>query len=263
MKVSIVVNCDTRDGFLNSETSAEHMFDGCKSKDFLTHGIRNKIKFFDGFDHEVILYVDEHGMIDRDFVEELHWLADSLVIRSHTSENNFNDYNYLRALFMASGDIICHVDQDTACFASSQQSVQNLIDLLNDFSFVSYPSHWSPRAVHDESFGKRTWASTRFFLCKRETLKWDVLLQCLKEPEWAYQTFGDSPRRLNWLEHFLSLANSDSVYYPPMNLDQLAIFSWKNYRSGVLKELNGMNYEGVKNFINNHGGIVYPNDLAI
>jgi hypothetical protein len=162
---------------------------------------------------------------------------------------------------MADGDIICHVDQDTNCFTSSKGYVEELIGYLDNFKFVSYPSHWTPKAVVDASFGSRTWASTRFFMCKKETLNFDVLKKCIAEPEWAYLTYGDSPRRCNWLEHFLSLVNNDSCFYPPIKLHKGAIFSWSSYKTGTLNMLNNADYEQVKQWIIHHGGIQYPVDV--
>lgn len=257
--ISIVINADTR----SENSTAEHMFNGCVNEDFLIDGVINKIKFFDGFDKEVILFIDEHNIIPKQLLSDLRYLVDTLVVRTHTHEHAFNDLNYLAALHLARGKYICHFDQDTAAFRGRYIAISSFIKMLDFYSFVSYPSHWYPRAVHDESFGKRTWASTRFFMCKRETLKFDVLRACIDEPEWAYKTFGDSPRRCNWLEHFLSLSNNDSVYYPPMNSDDCRIFSWGNYKKGTLNMLNKMKYEDVVNWIAEQGGINYPVDVTI
>jgi len=262
MTISIVINADTRDGFDQDTSSTNGLFSGCKSVDFLYEGVINKINFWRGFNTEVIVYIDVHNPLNEELLDDLSEICDTLVIRRHTSETNFNDYNYLRSLYMASGDIICHVDQDTMCFAREAQSPQELIDMLETNKFVSYPSPWTPRAVHDESFGKRTWASTRFFICKKEALKFKELENCIKEPEWGYAKYGDSPRRCNWLEHFLSLVNEDSVFYPPPS-PNYTIFSWGNYKVGTIPILNSMNFEQVNDFVNNNGGIVYPNDLYL
>lgn len=266
--ISIVINCDTRSGFMENESSAETMFNGCRSVDFLIEGVANKIKFFEGFEKEVILYIDQHEEIPEGVLNTIRGMVDTLVIRKHDKKfgdrknyANFNDLNYLSALFMARGQVVCHFDQDCAAFTKDKESVEELIKMLDDYKFISYPSHCSPRAVYDPSFGNRTWASTRFFLCKRETLRFDTLLDCIIEPEWAYKTFGDSSRRCNWLEHFLSLANNDSVYYPPMELDKRAIFCWGNYKAGTLERLNKMNYDEVKKYTEEMGGISYPCDL--
>lgn len=257
MKISIVINADTRD----QKDEMGGMFSGVVSEDFLTHGVQNKIDFFNGFDKEVILHIDEHNPVSEELTAKLTNLSDKLIIRKHTDEHSFNDWNYCRALSMATGDFVCHVDQDTACFTSGKEYVDELINHLNVYNFVSYPSHWTPKAVHDETFGKRTWASTRFFICKRESLKLDELAECIKEPEWGYTKYGDSPRRCNWTEHFLSLINEDSVYYPPVELHKGAIFSWSKYKQGTLAILNQMPYEEIKQWIIHRGNIQYPVDV--
>jgi hypothetical protein len=98
MRISLVINCDTRAGFLNNESSAEKMFEGCRSVDFLIEGVRNKIKFFEGFDKEVIVFVDEHEIIPQDVMNELRFMVDTVVVRKHDkkfgdiqSYDKFND----------------------------------------------------------------------------------------------------------------------------------------------------------------------------
>lgn len=258
MKISIVVNCDSR----SRNDNAEKMFSGCVNFDFLTEGLRNKIGFFKGFDLELIVYVDKHEEIPIEILENLYWQSDVLVIRKHTNENSFNDWNYWRALSMASGDIVCHMDQDTAAFTNSPEPINEMIKLLDKFAFVSYPSHWTPNPVQDDSFGGLFWASTRFFMCRRETLKLDELKKCIENPDWMYDKYGDSPRRVNWTEHFLAKINGNSVFYPAMNLDTHAIFSFGSYKAALLKELNNMNYEEIKNWLNSHP-IGYPCDVHV
>lgn len=253
--ISIVINCDTRD----ERGEQGGLFNGAVNMDFLTDGVYNKIKFFEGFDKEVILFIDKHNEIPKDVLDYVYSICDTVVVRRHTHEHAFNDYNYLSALSLARGKYIAHFDQDTAAFTSSTEPIQNIINLLEDYRFVSYPSYWSPNAVHDPSFGGRMWASTRFFMCKRETLKFDVLKACIEEPEWAYKTFGDVPRRCNWLEHFLTLANNNSVYYPPLQTEKYTIFTWERYERWTLKRLNELPYEEIFNWHNTHP-IFYPNN---
>lgn len=257
MKISIVINVDNRP----QNDVAETMFNGTVNEDYLVDGVQNKINYFNGFDKELIVYLDKHTEISPNVENYLKSVCDILVIRNHTSEPSFNCWNYWRALSMATGDIVAHFDQDTASFTSSEESVQELIDLLSQYKFISYPSWWSPRAVTDDSFGQRTWASTRFFLCKRETLKLDELKKCIEEPNWGYEKYGDSPRRLNWVEHFLTLINEDSCYYPPMDANKRAIFCWSAYQKGTLGKMNNMTFNEVIEFINNKGGINYPCDV--
>lgn len=255
--ISIVINCDTR----AEKSEQTGLFNGAVNLDFLTDGIANKIAFFKGFETETIVFIDEHLPVPEKTIEYLRSIVDTLVIRKHTSEPSFNDWNYWKAFAMASGDIVCHMDQDTACFTSGKEYVEELISHLNTFSFVSYPSHWTPKAVDDPSFGKRTWASTRFFICRRESLKLNELENCIREPEWGYAKYGDSPRRVNWTEHYLTLINEDSCFYPPIEPKKGLIFSWSTYESYTLRRLNLLPYNDVANWVTGQGGINYPVDV--
>ena len=195
---------------------------------------------------------------------KLHELADVLILRDHTDEAGFNDNNYIRALQLATGNILIHFDQDTAMFTSSKEAVEGLIRYLDAFDFVSYPSYWSPLPVHDESFD-HTWVSTRFFMCKRESLDLPEITKCLKDYDYWCTTYPVN-RKCHWLEHLIgSIAKyrNQKVFYPPIELEHYAIFSWGSYKKGTLKMLNNMKYKEVKEWIAKNGGIVYPNDLHI
>lgn len=259
MLISLCINCDTRPERNNLSGDS---LTGVVNEDFLTDGIFNKIRFLYGFEFEVIVFIDEHLPIPEKSLDYIRSICDCVVIRKHTQEDKFNDYNFLASMYLGRGDYIMHVDQDTSMFARDKEYLQELINLLETYKFVSYPSYWSPRAVHDDSFGKRTWASTRFFICKRETLQFDTLIHCLKDADWAYATFGDSPRRCNWLEHFLSLANNDSVFYPPIEPQKGIIFSWGRYEKWTLRRLNEYSYDEIIKFLEAHP-IQYPNDVYV
>ena len=263
--ISIIINVDTRPP--KDEIGA--MFNGVVSRDFLVDGVIGKQKFFTGFRTETILFIDEHQPVDAGTLAALHEICDKVVLSKHSKhyrgiENfgGFNDVNFLHALSLSRGSYICHVDGDCCAFSKDQSAVQEMLDMLDEWKFVSYPSQWSPRAIDDPTFGNRTWASTRFFLCKRESVKFDILERCIMEPEWAYSVYGDSPRRCNWLEHFLSLTNEDSVFYPKVDIQKLAIFCWDKYISGTNMRLNSMEYGDVVDYIFKCGGIHYPNDLS-
>lgn len=256
--ISVVINVDTRP----SKAEQGGMFNGVCNEDFLTDGILNKMKFFAGFDIETIVFVDEHLALSEKVFYYLSSVTNCLVIRSHTKEHAFNDMNYLSALSLARGKYVVHFDQDVAAFTSSPAPIQKMIDLLEKYKFVSYPSYWSPNAVDDPSFGGRMWASTRFFICKRETLKFDILRACIEEPNWAYETFGDVPRRCNWLEHFLTLTNGNSVYYPPLEMDKYTIFTWEKYATGTLKMLNDYSYDQIAEWHISHP-MFYPNNVNV
>lgn len=259
MKISIVINCDTRPP---RDTFGGSNLMGVVNRDFLIDGVLNKKKFFEGFDTETILFIDEHERIDNETLDRLREITDTIVIRKHTEWNLYNDDYYIQALEMARGDYIFHFDQDTAAFTCASGWIQYLIDLLDRYDYVSYPSHWTPIAITDDSFDY-VWASTRFFCCKRETLDFTELRKCLGDYDYAYATYPAS-RKCGWTEHYLGLIakyKGKGVYYPHINYDQYMVFCWANYRSGLLKELNNMPYEEVKMFVLNRGGIHYPNDV--
>lgn len=254
MKISAVINVDTRP----QRDSIDSMFNGVCNLDFLVDGVKNKIKFLDGFDKEIILYVDQHTPIPYEKLIELNGITDVLVIRKHTDEPSFNDWNYIRALQMASGDIVMHFDQDCAAFSSGKEAVEEMIGLLDRYDYVSYPSHWTPKAVVDNTFNYM-WVSTRFFVCKRQTLNFPEIIKCLTDYEYFCSTYKPS-RACPWTEHFLGLISNSNVFYPPIDLNKLAIFSWGSYKVGTLSELNNMDYEQVKSWVASRG-IRYPNDL--
>ncbi len=260
MKISIVLNCDTRAGFQENNSVATEMFKGCVSEDFLTDGLLNKINFFKGFDTEVIIFIDEHLPVPEKSLQYIRTMADIVAVSKHRDSPNFNDKNYYNALSLASGDIVCHVDQDTAMFASSKEAVQELVDLLDNISYVSYPSHWTPNAVHDESFNYR-WTSTRFFMCKRDSLDFTEIRKCQSNYEYFIEKYKPS-RVCHWSEHILGLIANSSVYYPPINHEKLSIFSWGSYEKYTLRRLNELPYSEIKQWLNSHP-IVYPNDIHI
>jgi len=260
MKLSLIINCDTRP----QNNHAEKMFSGCVNFDFMTEGLKNKISFLRGFDLEVIVYVDKHEEIPKEILETLYWQSDVLIIRNHTNEQSFNDYNYIRALQMASGDIIVHFDQDVAAFTNSPEPINDMIKLLEVYDYISYPSWLSPNPVVDNNYDY-FWCSTRFFMCKRETLDFAEIIKCLKDYDYLYQTYPASIRN-HWTEHILALISKykgKGVFYPAMNLDTHAIFSWDRYIEGVLKAMNNWSYEQVKGYIvNTCGGVHYPCDVT-
>jgi hypothetical protein len=259
MKISVCINVDTRDGFEEESSTAEHMFEGCRSRDFLIDGVLNKIKFFEGFDTEIILHIDEHNPVPLEIIEKLKEIVDTLVIRKHTNEPSFNDWTYIRTLQLATGDIVCHFDQDCAAFTSSPEHINHLIGLLEQHKYISYPSPWSPNATHDPSFNYM-WVSTRFFLCKRETLNFPELIKCLSDYEYFCETYKPS-RVCPWTEHFLSLISGNSVYYPPVEGDKYIVFCWGRYNTGTLRMLNNISYDDVCGYVNSKGGIHYPCDV--
>lgn len=263
-KISIVINADTREGFTNTETSASRMFNGCRNMDFLIDGVRNKIKFFEGFDREVILFIDEHEKLPDGVTDILNKMVNTLYIRKHTSEPGFNDRNYIRALELATGNVIAHFDQDCAAYARKRADVPHqFIELLGLYDYISYPSKHSPAPVEDESFD-HWWVSTRFFMCKREILDFPEIKKCLDDAEHTFSKYPAN-RQCHWTEHILGLISKykgKGVYYLPMEPDLYSIFCWSRYKTGTFAKLHGMHHHEVRNYIQAAGGIQYPCDVA-
>jgi hypothetical protein len=258
MKISVVVNCDNRPE--NNNFTGSNL-GGCVNDDFLIEGIKNKVAFFEGFDIETIIYLDKHKEIPYSVLRYLEERSDCFIARTHTHEPSFNDWNFIRALQMATGDIVVKIDQDTALFRNGKEYVDELLNYLNVYAYVSYPSWWTPDATHDPNYNYK-WVSTRFFMCKRETLNFHEIIKCLTDYEYFCDTY--KPSRVNpWLEHFLGLISKSSVIYPPIELDKGAIFSWGSYKQGTLQMLNNMPYEEVKKWIEEQGNIQYPNDVFV
>lgn len=255
--ISIVINADTR-----GEKNNEGLFNGTVSMDFITDGVFNKIKFFKGFEKEVILFIDKHNDIPQDVLAYIYSICDTVVVRKHSHEEKFNDWNYWSALALARGEIVCHFDQDVSAFASSKESVEEMIGLLDKVDYVSYPSYWSPYATHDSNYDYM-WCSTRFFMCKRETLDFSEIKKCLQDSDYLYNKYPASVRN-PWMEHIIALISKYSgkgVYYPPVILEKIAIWTWETYEKWTLRRLNELSYEEIKTYIESRGGIFYPNNL--
>lgn len=242
--ISLLVNCDTRP----EQDSVAQMFDGTRSADFLLEGIRNKQRFFDGFELETIVWVDEHVPVSDDILRELRSLSDRLVLSKHrkyykgaTPFTGFNDVNYLQTFALARGDVIVHMDQDMAAFTQGSSHITNLLLKLDEYKYICYPTEASPKCVNDASFGNHAWASTRFFMCRKDTIDLTELEAAIWEPETLYAKHPVPPRIMNWTEHFLGIMSKYSVYYPPVSTEFL-VFPWHQYKAGTLGKLNSMSY---------------------
>lgn len=256
--ISVVINCDTR-----PERSNENgLSKGVVSRDFLTDGVFNKIKFFSGFDIEVILFIDKIEEIPQQTLEYIHILCDVVVVRKHTDEPLFNDMNYISAMGLARGKYIAKFDQDTACFTSSKEPIEKMMEWLETYDYVSYPSWWSPNPVSDESFD-HWWSSTRFFMCKKETIDFTELRWMMQDYDRCYKKYPAN-RKCFWTEHWLGMLakyKGKGVFYPPINIENYTIFSWGSYEQYTLRRLNEFPYSEIVNFINSKGGIQYPVDI--
>lgn len=248
-EISLVINCDTRPQ-KNQETG---LFSGTSNLDYLTDGIRNKQLYFSGFDIETIVYVDQHLPIPENELKYLHEICDAVIIRKHQDFPGFNDRNYVEALGMARGKFVCHADQDTAMFTSSPEYIQKQLDWLETYDYVSYPSQHSPTPVIDSSFDS-WWSSTRYFLCKRETLDFTELRKMMEDYDYCFTKYPAN-RRCHFLEHWLGLLakyTGKGVFYPPMEFEEYCVFSWGRYEDYIWRRLNEYSYQEVLNWLLKH-----------
>jgi len=255
-EISVVINCDTR-GERNQQTG---LFNGVVNDDFLTDGVFNKIAFFKGFDIETIVFIDEHNPVDEKTLSYLRSICDTVVVRKHTHEEKFNDNNYISALSLARGKYVAHFDQDVAAFTRGKESVEYMMGLLEQYDYISYPSYWSPNPVHDVNYDY-WWCSTRFFMCKKETLDFTEIKKCLFDGDYLYGKYPASVRN-QWLEHILGLIakyNGKGVYYPPIQTQNYTIFTWERYETYTLRRLNEFTYDQIFEWHGSHP-IFYPNN---
>ena len=260
--ISVVINADTRDGFDAPSSESEGLFHGTRALDYLVCGIENKRKFLHELEHEIIVFVDEHNPIPIDTLAHLRALADKLVLSKHSKYyrgsnpfSGFNDINYLHALSLCRGEYVMHFDQDVAAFSVDSSVVSGHLQILDNgaYKFISLPSACTPDPVVDPSYEGKWWASTRFFLTKRPT----ALEHAIREPQWAYATYGQTPRRNPWMEHMLTLTAGHSVLYPPIDLSKWAVFPWAKYKAGTLSTLHGMTHDQVAEALRRAGGLPY------
>ncbi len=258
--ISIIFNADTRP--VCSEFQGLHK--GVRSRDFIGRAaLENKRKFFEGFESELIAFIDEHEPLTHEQYDVLHECCDCVVVRKHSRYYRghnpfakFNDVNYLQALSMARGEYICHFDQDMYAFRSSKAPIEWMIDEVNSgrHRIVSHPSRNAPAPCHAPEYEGKFWASTRFFFCKREEFDFTVLERAIRDPEWFYGAYDRPPRINPWTEQFLGVMAGYSVIYPPPDIRSWAVFPWMHYKDGAIEKLNGMLPEEVFYAIGKAGG---------
>ena len=257
MTISLIVNADTRPGYVTStlgEGWGKTSLQGVRSIDFLTEGIRQKINFFRGYDIQCIAYIDRHEDILPELMAEIESIVlpcgnnSQIIFKDHNrTDYKWNDKIYIEALKLAEGNYVCHVDQDCNLYRRDEcDIVDAYIDLLESYKYICQP--WD--GVGDEMFH----ASTRFFICKKETLDDAFKENLLVNPLRGIHN--------PCLEHALGiLAGKGNVLYPQREDDNYLIFSWAVYFAGTLKKLNEMSYGKVKLYIDSVG-LHGPNDCV-
>lgn len=264
LEISCVINVDTR----SENNRNQEMFRGVVDRDFLVEGVYNKIKLLEGFEKEVIVFVDEHEPIEEKTIAAMRKLADTLVIRKHDKrfegDDNFpafNDFNYLQALFHARGKYIFHFDGDVAAFTVSTEPIREMIEQLEQYDYISYPSYWSPNPVEDASFEGNYWVSTRFFCCKRSTLDFTEIIKCQLDYDY-WKTKYPRARLCHWTEHILQGLSKKGVFYPKLDFERFILFTWENYEKYILQRLNSQTFEEINAWVTSKL-FHYPNNLTI
>jgi hypothetical protein len=246
--LSLIITADTRKGFNNESISVGEFENGqpngTRSVDFLLEGVLQKINFFRGYDIQVVLFIDQHEQIpDRLFMQIcniVHACGNNskVICKPHDrTQYRWNDKIYIEALKLAEGDYVVKFDADCNAYRSNEcDIVDAYMDLLDEgYKYICQPKH-------PEQKEKWGFASTQFFVCKRETLDLPLIEQSLYTPL--------KGKHNPCLEFTLAiLAGEDNVLYPPRDNDSYMIFCWWKYESGLLKKLNEMLYPEVKEFI--------------
>jgi len=269
---SLVVNLDTREGFLSGTSEADMMGKGVRSIDFILDGLQNRLNFFRDLNLEVTLFVDLieplPSFVHENLIQKLQESEiDNLVIHTHSEFFDKDDFfphwldlNFLQALFLARGEYLIHTDGDLALFSKVHSELKEWVDLLDRgiYDYVSYPTVFSPYPDPDLTW-EYNWASTRFFICRRETIQFSEVLKCLQNSDYLYSKYGDKKRKCPWLEHILGIiAGKNRVYYPPRKDNQYLIFCWGKYQRGLLSKLNKLSFDEVKDLVDSWGGIQNP-----
>lgn len=252
MKICIIINADTRRG-CEADCStvgdfAPGSLQGVRSLDLLTEGVVAASRFFAGHPHEIILTIDEHEPLSEAPRNVLNGLCLAGVLArweispKDRSRPHWNDHLYLDSLRLVSPDAthVVHIDQDTALFRGpSCDIVQRYLGWLDgEFRYVCQPFNGGDPMQH---------ASTRFFICRRETLDFEEIERRIPEGP--------------CLEHVLGrIAGKGEVLYPDPQPNEYLIISWARYHRGLLKKLNAMPFAEVSALIQSWG-ILGPNDV--
>ncbi len=258
MLLSVVINADTRKGYLNDSSTVgdygQGSLEGVRSVDFLIEGVINKMSFFRGYECQCILYIDEHEPLpDGLFIKMANYVhafgnGSRVICKPHNrTKPRWYDHITIEALKWAEGDYIVHFDNDANAFRNNTSTIiENYLKWLDEgYKFVCQP--WD--GIGDKMF----WASTRFFICKKETLNFAEIEANLTTPLRGKHT--------PCLEHVIAvLAGDESVLYPPRDDDNYIVFSWARYFKGTLKKLNEMPYSKVRLYFETMG-IHGANDL--
>jgi hypothetical protein len=280
-EIGVVINVDTRPGYLNQRVMCGmHGDGGARSIDFMTDNVINKINFFRGYDIEITLYLHRVDAMPDGLMSQFNKMIDlghihNFVVNSNTRTfmgkpiRQWHDTMYLNAIMLSRAKYIAHFDGDTSAYRRDEcDIVDRLMNWVEsgEYEIVSYPSYYSPHEGPDQLLPgdpAYLWASTRFFFCRRDWFDYNKFIKCFDDGYWVEAHQGEPHRYPNVTEQILGfLAGPGKVLYPPKDLDQFMIFCWHTYLRGLIGKLNFMSYDEVNNFIMTEcGGIGGPCDV--
>jgi len=273
--IGIVINLDTRPGYTDEVAyCGMHGGGGCRSIDFFTDNVLNKIHFFRGYTTEVTLYIHVieditielwHSLIkmmDDKLIHNLALNRDSKLFMGKPIRQ-FHDTMYLNAMMLSRAKYIAHFDADSAAYRRNDcDIIDQIINWIesDQYDIVSYPTIHSPMEGPNQCLPgdpEYLWASTRFFFCKREFLNYNGFVRLFDDAYWIEQHKGKPHRYPNVTEQILGfMAGPGRVLYPPKDLNNFMIFCWHRYNRGTIGSLNEFSYDEVYDFvINRCGGI--------
>lgn len=240
MIISVVINADTRKGYLNDKSTVGDFgggsLQGVRSSDFLIDGLINKMNFFRDYGCQCIMYIDEHEPISDKLFMEIADIVHSygnnskLICKPHNRTiDRWNDKIYIEALKLADGDYVAHFDQDSNALITDDSPIIEKYFQWLDRGYDYVCQCW-------DGIGEPMYhASTRFFICKKETL--DSHLPIAENNLITPFRGVHTP----CIEHIFGvLAGKERVLYPPRRDNEYLIFSWARYFKGTLKRLNEM-----------------------
>jgi len=256
--ISIIVNFDSRPGWNSDESFigqyGQGSLQGVRSSDFWSDGIKSIENYFSGTEYDITAVMDEVEPIPDDVS-----IADGHTVSRRQFPKNIHRYNdrlYIDSVALAKGEYVCHIDGDVSLFRDPNSNiVQQYLEWLDSgkYKFICQPTPLS----YEEHLMDH--ASTRFFICKRESLNIYELYRLLDDATKADRFPG---QHLPCLEHILgAMAGKGEVFYPPLDLNDHVIFSWVRYKKGLIKNLNGLPYNEVIEYINK-AGLHGASDLA-
>lgn len=250
--LGILINADTRPGVADKETFigrfGEGSLQGARSYDFLIDGVEAWSRYFRGVDHEITVVVDEVEPLPNKIRDQIP--ADRVVVTKFRKDiPRFNDHLYLYSLQEMKGyEHLVHADFDCVGFRSKDSSiVHQYFEWLDSgqYKFICQPT---PLTYEEHQMDH---ASTRFFICRNESLDIPELCRLLDD---SYKAKKHPGIHLPCLEHIIGAeAGKGLVYYPPLNLNDHVIFSWVKYHSGLLRGLNQLEYNDVREYVERCG----------